>query len=118
MKSKLLIAALAVLSLTQLSMGQGSGTVTKYGLPKGKEFDRFSIGLYGGMCLFQGDVREKNTAQNSTENFTTQPCYGLQFNYQATHSIGILLKAGMAKFEQSPDDSIFIESKNKSMLLK
>ena len=117
MKTKILIVASAVLLTVQSSMGQGTAAVTSYGLPKTKDFDRFSVGVYGGICLFQGDLREKNAASNSTENFKTQPALGLQFNYQVTHSIGLLLRAGAARFDQSPSDSIYYEQLGKAMML-
>jgi len=71
---------------------------SSYGLPKGKDFDRFRIGITAGTNIFQGDILKKSGENDNLSSYAFNLSYGLAFNYQVTHSIGARLRGMMGQF--------------------
>jgi hypothetical protein len=84
-------------------------TNTNYGLPKTKDYDRWSAGITLGVSHLLGDLLEGG--QNNDrflENATLNPAIGLQGHYQITHSIGLRGRGVISKF--SANDVDFLDS--------
>lgn len=96
MKTKhLLIAFCLFISGTTFAQ-----TTTGGGLPNKKDFDRMSIGLKLGVTHLNGDLLsgpQNNSRMLDELNFNLG--YGLMFNYQLTHSIGLRASGMLSKFE-------------------
>ncbi len=96
MKTKhLLIAFCLFISATSFAQ-----TSTGGGLPNKKDFDRMSIGLKLGVTHLNGDLLsgpQNNSRILDELNFNLG--YGLMFNYQLTHSIGLRASGMLSKFE-------------------
>lgn len=60
-----------------------------YGLPKAKNFDRWSAGVSVGPAIFQGDILEDSYNNNAWTKIPFNPAFGAQVNFQVTHSVGI-----------------------------
>jgi OOP family OmpA-OmpF porin len=75
-------------------------TGSSYGLPKGKDYDRFRIGITVGANIFQGDILKKkgDADQDNLSNYALNLSYGIAFNYQVTHTIGLRLRGMMGQF--------------------
>lgn len=68
-------------------------TGKKYGLPKGKEFDRTSIGLTVGVSHLNCDLLGGGDEEGRTfKNAFFRPDFGLQIHQQISHSIGLRLR--------------------------
>jgi OOP family OmpA-OmpF porin len=96
MKTKHLLLAFC-LFISATSFAQ---TSTGGGLPNKKDFDRMSIGLKLGMTHLNGDLL--NGPQNNSrmlDEMNLNLGYGLMFNYQLTHSIGLRASGMLSKFE-------------------
>ena len=87
-----------MMCLASMTKAQTSTSGSSYGLPKGKDFDRFSIGISVGPNAFQGDIQKKKGNEDRITNFPINLSYGLAFNYQASHSIGLRLRGMMGQF--------------------
>jgi len=84
MKVKTLLVSAFLISATQFAFAQESA---RYGLPKNKDFDKWSAGLTVGLNWFQGDLNEKTGNNNSILNNIQDPVFGLKVGYQiATHN--------------------------------
>ena len=96
MKTKHLLLAFC-LFITGTTIAQ---TTTGGGLPNKKDFDRMSIGLKLGVTHLNGDLLsgpQNNSRMLDELNFNLG--YGLMFNYQLTHSIGLRASGMLSKFE-------------------
>jgi len=96
MKTKhLLIALCLFISGFAYSQNTAGG-----GLPNKKDFDRMSIGLKLGVTHLNGDLL-KGPQNNSRmlDQLNLNLGYGLMFNYQLTHSIGLRASGTLSKFE-------------------
>jgi OOP family OmpA-OmpF porin len=80
-------------------------TNTSYGLPKNKDYDRWSAGITLGVSHLLGDLLKGG--QNNDrflENAELNPAFGLQGHYQITHSIGLRGRGIISKFTANDDD--------------
>ncbi len=78
---------------------------TTYGLPKPKEFDRWSVGGTVGVSYLMGDLlRGKQNNSRFLESAEVKPAFGLQVHYQVTHSIGIKARYLISSFSGRDDD--------------
>lgn len=95
MKLKLTLLALSFIVLTNLAEAQTTSTTTtttssNYGLPKKKDFDRFSAGISFGPNYFQADIQQNSSNNNSiSEDLPFNGMFGAQLNYQLTHTMGL-----------------------------
>lgn len=87
-----------MMQIASLAQAQTTTTGSSYGLPKGKDFDRFSLGITIGPNVYQGDIQKKEGNHDKLTNFPINLSYGLAFNYQITHSIGARLRGMMGQF--------------------
>ena len=104
MKTKHLLLAFC-LFITGASYAQ---TSTGGGLPNKKDFDRMSIGLKVGLTHLNGDLLKG--PQNNTrmlDQMNLNLGYGLMFNYQLTHSIGLRASGMLSKFESYDKEYLF-----------
>lgn len=61
-----------------------------FGMPKGADYSRWSAGLTFGVSHLLGDLLKGSQNNNRyLEQALVKPVYGLQVNYQLTHSIGL-----------------------------
>lgn len=98
MKQKItLFTAALLMSLPSLAQTQPTTSGSSYGLPKGKDFDRFSIGITVGPNIFQGDILKKD-GSDKLSNYALNLSYGLGLSYQVTHSIATRLRGMMGQF--------------------
>ncbi len=77
----------------------GTTTTTTYGLPKPKDYDRWSVGVAVGLTHLDGDLL--NGAGNNNrilEQAEASVGYGLFVHRQISHSIGLRLRGYMSKF--------------------
>jgi len=104
MKTKHLLLAFC-LFISATSFAQ---TSTGGGLPNKKDFDRMSIGLKLGMTHLNGDLL--NGPQNNSrmlDEMNLNLGYGLMFNYQLTHSIGLRASGMLSKFESYDKEYLY-----------
>jgi outer membrane protein OmpA-like peptidoglycan-associated protein len=104
MKTKHLLIAFC-LFITGASYAQ---TSTGGGLPNKKDFDRMSIGLKVGLTHLNGDLLKG--PQNNTrmlDQMNLNLGYGLMFNYQLTHSIGLRASGMLSKFESYDKEYLY-----------
>ncbi len=94
-----------------------SQTVYKYGLPKGKQFDRWSVGLIGGVMMLQSDIRDQGESANSAGNVKQNIVFGGHVNYQLTHSISFTAKAVFGEFNDDSDGPVYIKKYDTSAYL-
>jgi len=109
MKLKQLLLCFLVLSASQL-YAQSTAS-SKYGLPKPKEYDRWSAGLTFGMSHLLSDLLEG--AQNNSrflDNSRINPSFGAQVHYQISHSIGLRARGIYTTF--SGEDNDYLDSIN------
>ena len=105
MKSRhLLVILLTVYGLGALAQAPAT-TTNNYGLPKPNDFDRWSIGLTGGVSHLLGDLL-KGDQNNSRfiKDAKINPSYGLQLHYQVSHSVGIRARGLMTEFSGNDKD--------------
>ncbi len=93
-----LFAAALMMGLTSIAQTQTGSSGSSYGLPKGKDFDRFGLGITIGPNVFQGDILKDKESNDNISNYALNLSYGLAFNYQVTHSIGLRLRGMMGQF--------------------
>lgn len=84
MKIKILLVTAFMMAAGQWATAQQSSG--SYGLPKKKDFDKWSIGISGGLNWFQGDLNEKTGNNNSILQNIKDPALGLKIGYQLSHS--------------------------------
>ena len=104
MKTKHLLLAFC-LFITGTTFAQ---TTTGGGLPNKKDFDRMSIGLKLGVTHLNGDLLsgpQNNSRMLDELNFNLG--YGLMFNYQLTHSIGLRASGMLSKFESYDKEYLY-----------
>lgn len=104
MKTKHLLLAFC-LFITGTTFAQ---TTTGGGLPNKKDFDRMSIGLKLGVTHLNGDLLsgpQNNSRMLDELNFNLG--YGLMFNYQLTHSIGLRASGMLSKFEAYDEEYLY-----------
>ena len=116
MKIKSLLSlVLVVFTLhTQAQDNSGSSTSSTYSLPKGKDFDRLSVGLTFGVSHLLGDLLRGN--QNNgrfLEQGILKPAVGLQLHYQITHSIGLRARGLVSSF--SGNDNEYLDTNYQSV---
>ncbi|MEO8150889.1 MAG: OmpA family protein [Bacteroidia bacterium] len=102
-------ALLMLLALFCIHASVLSQTAYKYGLPKGKDFDRWSVGILGGTSYFQNDLKVKGDATNSTNNAELHPLFGAHIGYQVSHSIGLSIQGLWGDFDENPGKLIYLE---------
>lgn len=72
----------------------GSTSSSNYGLPKLKDYDRWSVGATVGVSHLLGDLLKGSQNNNRfLEQGLLKPAFGVQVHHQITHSIG-----GRARF--------------------
>lgn len=98
-----------LLLLTLCSASQTfAQTMYKYGLPKGKDFDRWSVGVIGGMVSMQSDIKAKGDAQNSLNTQSPELLFGGHLGFQLSHSIGFSLRGLTGNLTQQLDEKIYV----------
>ncbi len=100
MKLKFTLPCLLLLFTVVANAQQSSSnTSTKYGLPKPKDYDRWSVGLTVGITHLDGDllIGSQNN-DRLLEQAEIQLGYGLQVNRQISHSIGLRMRGYFSKF--------------------
>lgn len=110
MKIKYVLAFFLAILVSSASVAQTSGS--RYGMPKGKDYDRFSIGLFGGLNFFQGEFYKDPKDKDKFPNFDLNPLFGLQFGYQMSHSVGLRAKAGYTSFTGEAEEYTFTGGSN------
>jgi len=83
------------------------GSTGAFGMPKGGDYARWSVGATFGVSHMLGDLLKG--AQNNNrylEQGLARPSYGIQANYQLTHSIGIRARALRSSFAGNDVDII------------
>lgn len=74
-------------------------TKTSYGLPPGKDFDRWSAGITIGVSHLLSDLLAADQGSNRVTNQGEfQPALGLQVHHQITHSIGMRVRGMFTTF--------------------
>lgn len=106
MKHKHLITLMLLLSssmvLAQTATTTGSST---YGLPKPKDFDRWSAGITIGASHLNSDMlKGKQNNNRILKGSEFKPDFGLQFHYQVSHSIGLRARGLMSKFSATDEE--------------
>lgn len=94
-----------------------SQTVYKYGLPKGKDFDRWSVGVLGGISVLQSDLREKGDAANSTNNLDYQGLFGAHVGYQLSHSLGFNVQGVWGNFKEKTNSAVYVKEADTAVYL-
>ncbi len=120
MKKHFLLVIFSIL-LFQTSFAQKA---TNYGLPTGKEFDRWSFGLTLGLSHLLGDLLSGDEGNNRIlEQGNFNPSFGFQVNHQISHSIGIRGRGLFTKFSGFDKDylkadgqPVFYPGKNDTIL--
>ena len=109
MKLKITILSICLLVLGNLTMAQtntptstspssNTGGTSNYGMPKAKDFDRFSAGISFGVNYFQSDIQKNSENNNSFKDLPFDIMYGAHLAYQLTHTTGIRLSGMFGKF--------------------
>jgi OOP family OmpA-OmpF porin len=88
---------LIVTVLLNFVFGIVSAQESTYGLPKAKNFDRWSAGISAGPAIFQGDILKDSYNNNAWTKIPFNPAYGAHVNFQITHSVGIKLRGMLGK---------------------
>lgn len=89
MKGKSLLITSFLLAGSQLLFAQESAN---YSLPHKKDFDKWSVGISGGLNWFQGDLNDHTKDNNSILKNINQPVVGLKVGYQLTHSVQLNIR--------------------------
>jgi outer membrane protein OmpA-like peptidoglycan-associated protein len=104
MKLKITILSICLFMIGNMTMAQtstpestGSAASSNYGLPKLKDFDRFSAGISFGVNYFQADIEKNSKNNNSILHLPNDLMYGANINYQLTHTVGIRLGGMLGK---------------------
>ena len=101
--------------ISQIGYSQDK-TNTSYGLPHGKEFDRWSVGVTFGVSHLLSDLLGDDTGKNRVTNQGEfQPCFGAQVHRQLTHSIGLRLRGMSTKF--TGHDIDYLDAKGQPLFL-
>jgi outer membrane protein OmpA-like peptidoglycan-associated protein len=101
MKTRLFTAVLVLLTAgTLMAQTPPPAPGKKYGLPKGNEFDRVSIGLTIGASHLNSDMLKGDADGESRvfKNNEWKPAFGLQINHQISHSIGLRFRGMFTNF--------------------
>jgi outer membrane protein OmpA-like peptidoglycan-associated protein len=104
MKVKSLLIAVFLLATTPLLFAQDSG---RYGLPKKKDFDKWSVGITGGLNWFQGDLNEKTGDNNSILKNIKDPVIGLKVGYQLSHSVQLNVRGNYTNLSGKKNRTTF-----------
>lgn len=105
MKMKILLLTASVFLAGQSLQAQESSS--SYGLPKKKDFDKWSIGLSGGINWFQGDVNENTGNNSSVFDNIKNPVFGLKLGYQLSHSTQINLRGAYTELSGTKKKTTF-----------
>jgi len=103
MNLKITFLSLFLFAFCDLTIAQQSTTTTEtststnYGLPKKSDFDQWSIGIGGGVNLFQGDMQAKTYNNTNLTHDINNLVFGLKIGYQMTHSVQINVRGNYAK---------------------
>lgn len=111
MKIKSLIALFVLATVPSLyaQESQNSSSVSNYGLPQMKDFDRWSAGITIGTSHLLGDLLSGPQNNNRfLDNANINPALGLQVHHQLTHSIGIRGRGVISRF--SGGDEEYLDS--------
>jgi len=109
MKSRQLLVLLLTIYSCEVFAQTPTASSNNYGLPKPKDFDRWSIGATIGASYLLGDLLKGD--QNNDrfiKNSIAKPSFGLQLHYQLSHSIGIRARGIFTNFEGN--DSEYLDS--------
>ncbi len=101
MKLKFTLPCLMLLVSSTLLQAQQSSsqTTTTYGLPKPKDYDRWSVGVALGLTHLEGDLLNGSPNNNRLlEQAEVNFGYGLQVHRQLSHSIGLRVRGYISKF--------------------
>lgn len=72
---------------------------SRYGLPKPKTFDRWSIGLHGGISHLFSDYLKGEPGENDFfGEGDFNPAFGLSINHQVSHTLGLRLRGMYTTF--------------------
>ncbi len=104
MKIKILLLTASVFLAGQTVSAQESSS--SYGLPKKKDFDKWSAGVSLGVNWFQGDLNDKTGNNNSILDNIKNPVFGLKVGYQLTHSVQLNVRANYTKFSGSKQNEV------------
>lgn len=104
MKVKTLLVSAFLISATQFAFAQESA---RYGLPKNKDFDKWSAGLTVGLNWFQGDLNEKTGNNNSILNNIQDPVFGLKVGYQISHSVQVNVRGNYTNLSGKKNKTTF-----------
>lgn len=116
MKNKHLLIILLTFCAGQV-LAQTTPEKSNYGLPKPKEFDRWSAGITFGVSHLLSDMLKGEQNNNRfLKEANINPAFGIQLHHQVSHSIGIRARGIFTKF--SGADEEFIDSvTNQSILI-
>ncbi len=112
MKSKVALLSVMAFLLTGTVLAQStemtsSSSSSRYGLPNGKDFDRWSVGIHGGINYFMGDIQKNSQNNNSIkDDLPKDPMYGAQVSYQFTHTTALRLGGTLGKFSGESAEKI------------
>lgn len=112
MKVKLfLLCLVAVLCSQRLhihAQDSSSGTTSSYGLPRSKDYDRWSTGLHVGISHLFSDLLKGSGGNNNRylDQGMFLPAFGLSAQYQVSHSIGIRGRGMFTRFEGYDDEPL------------
>lgn len=98
MKLKNLLLGFTLVAISNMALAQGSGT---YGLPKKKDFDKWSLGLGIGANWFQGDLQDESENNSGILSNLSNPVFGLKAGYQLSHSVQLNVRGYYTKFTGS-----------------
>ncbi|HKR04190.1 MAG TPA: OmpA family protein [Bacteroidia bacterium] len=112
MKLKITILLLCLFALSDITMAQETpppassetnSSSSNYGLPRKKDFDKWSIGIFGGVNWFQGDLQNSENNSSIWDNLT-DPVFGLKIGYQMTHSFQLNVRGNYTKLTGEEND--------------
>lgn len=104
MKGKTLLITSFLLAGSQLLFAQES---SNYSLPNKKDFDKWSVGLTGGLNWFQGDLNDHTKDNNSILKNIHDPVFGLKVGYQLTHSVQLNVRGNYTTLSGQKDKTTF-----------
>ena len=96
---KQLLFVMISLMVFQTVNAQEAQKAKSYGLPTGKEFDRWSVGVTLGLSHLLGDMLSGDEGNNRImEQGNFNPAFGLQVHHQISHSIGLRARGIFTEF--------------------
>ncbi len=104
MKGKTLLITSFLLAGSQLLFAQES---SNYSLPNKKDFDKWSVGLTGGLNWFQGDLNDHTKDNNSILKNIHDPVFGLKVGYQLSHSVQLNVRGNYTTLSGQKDKTTF-----------